>query len=117
MDADAWFDCYDRLVRAFGRKPDTEQSKVYFEALSSVPTPVMRLAIRDVIRDEKRWPNVGTLRVYCTAAKSITIPEPSCPTCSGNLWVEAQAEVHQGVTYVNVVRRCPTCRPSKQAAA
>jgi hypothetical protein len=109
MDVDTWWDCYDKLTKAYQKTKDTEQSKIYFEALQTVPGPVIRLAISKTIREEKYWPNPATIRDYCDGAThDLMLPASSCQNCHGSTWVPAPDRVLYERTY-QFVRRCPEC--------
>ncbi len=114
MDAETWFDCYTKLVKNFNRVVDKDQRGIYFDALKGVPGPTIRLAVQHAIRDAKHWPNVATLREYCTGATRDVSAPPSmeCQECHGDRWVEAPPLHANGLTYENVVQRCLTCRPA-----
>lgn len=110
MDDATWWTCYEKLTAAYGKKPDTAQSKVYFETLQSVPGPVMRLATDKAIKGEAFFPTPATLRTYCDGAhKEILAPADKCRECGGNTWVDANGIHWGGMHYPNVVRRCPQC--------
>ena len=110
MDNKTWWTCYQKLLTAYGKEADKAQSDVFFEALQSVPGPVMRLAIDELIKSEAYFPTVAKLRRYCDGAhRDIAAPSTACPMCHGSTWVEAPAIHENGLTYTNVVKRCPAC--------
>lgn len=118
MDANTWWDCYEKLTTAYQKPKNTEQSKVYFEALGGWPNGVMVEAVKKLIRESKRWPNVAELRESAQSVVSgLTTPPQACDVCHGAGWVPAADEPHHGQTYTNYVTRCPQCRPSRSAAA
>jgi hypothetical protein len=117
MGASEWHECYRQLVSAFGKKPDQAQSEAYFEALSSVPTPTLRLAVQHAIRECKHFPRVSELRGFCGAASRQTQAvgdQFRCEQCGGNTWVESAPREEHGLVYRNVVKRC-ACSPQVRA--
>lgn len=113
MDAETWFDCYERLVKAFGRTRDPEQRAVFFEALKGIPGPLLRLGVQKAIQDSKTWPNVAALREFCSeVSRAAVLPATACEVCHGNLWVEAADRAVSelgGLVYGDYVTRCPQC--------
>lgn len=116
MDASTWALCYAKLRIAYRKEQDADQAKLYFELLSNVPGPVIRLAVDKCIKEEKYWPNPATLRDYCDGAHTdLMLPARSCPRCHGETWIDAPDQnvqfVKDGppVRYGNYVTRCPEC--------
>jgi hypothetical protein len=110
MDASTWATCYEKLRRAYQKQDDKDQAKLYYELLQNVPGSVMRLAVDKAIKEEKYWPNPATLRDYCDGAHSdLMLPANRCQTCHGDGWIDAAPVTANGLTYRNVVDRCPQC--------
>jgi len=109
VDSETWWACYQKLIAAYAKKPDREQSQVFFDALQSVPGPVMRLATDKAIKSEAFFPTPATLRTYCDGAgKEIQAPVRACGECHGETWVDVEPFVLHGVRYQRV-RRCSQC--------
>jgi hypothetical protein len=37
MDSETWWTCYQKLIAAYGKKADKDQSEVFFTTLQNVP--------------------------------------------------------------------------------
>jgi hypothetical protein len=110
VDAEIWWDCYEKLTKAYQKPRDTEQSKIYFEALRNFPNGVVVEAVGRTIREAKHWPNVAEIRDRVQGVSAgLAAPASICDRCHGNYWIEAPDEEHHGRMYPNYVRRCPQC--------
>jgi hypothetical protein len=112
MDAETWVGLDAKLRKAYNKPQDREQSELYFGALKLMPGPTIRLAIEQLIKQEKYFPNVATIHEYCdNASRAVAAPASMCDVCHGDTWID-EAPIHAFNTiYRNVVDYCPQCHP------
>lgn len=96
MDRLAWTHQYKRLLTAFGKKANPEQSAVYFTALSHFVGASVHDAVTQAIKDAKFWPTPAELVERArTAQHAHRVPATACDVCHGSTWEQFRCD---GVT-------------------
>lgn len=99
MERSSWVHEYKRLLTAFGKKTNTEQSAEYFLALQPHTGACVHDAITSAIRESKYWPTPADLVERAkTARHNHQVPVSACDVCHGSTWTQHPCD---GVTHAD----------------
>ena len=88
MEKEAWAREYKKLITAYNKTSNSEQARVYFEALSSFPAPCVADAVTSAIRESKHWPSAADLAERARLARPAHLAPASASGMSGgSTWV------------------------------
>lgn len=89
MERTQWGHQYRRLLTAFTKKSNAEQSGEYFLALQPYPGACVHEAITGAIREAKYWPTAADLVERARLARhSHQVPASACDVCHGSTFTQ-----------------------------
>jgi len=93
MDKPSWQHEYKRLLTAYGKKANQEQSAEFYAALASHTGAAVHDGTSTAIREGKYFPTVAELLAQVrNASHRHTAPVDVCETCQGSSWTQHQCD-------------------------
>jgi len=94
MDRLDWQHQYKRLLTAFGKKANPDQSAEYFSALKDLTAACVHDAVSSAIKDAKFWPTAAELMERGRNARHQQQPQSkaACAQCDGSTWQSHQCD-------------------------
>ena len=93
MDRVQWQHQYKRLLTAFAKKNNPDQSAEYFNALKDLSSAVIHDAVSSAIKDAKYWPTAAELMERGrTARHQHSETKAACAQCDGSTWQSHQCD-------------------------
>lgn len=89
MDKPSWQHQYKRLLTAFGKKANQEQSAEFYDALRSHTSAAVHDGVSAAVREGKYFPTVAELLAQVrNASHRHQAPSEVCETCQGSSWTQ-----------------------------
>lgn len=93
MTSEEWAVEYRRLLRAFNKSPNADQSEAYREALQGVSVLLVNASVTACIQQLKYWPSAADILERAVAARrGRDIPASWCRSCDGSGLLESEAD-------------------------